>query len=79
MDISDKLFYLFLIYLSDSSDEFCLTREINSIIIVFNHPPGDLVSQGPRVPSGPGFFILEAMKKIVILIDGFNEGHSRTG
>jgi uncharacterized LabA/DUF88 family protein len=34
------------------------------------------VSQGPRVPSGPGFFILEVMKKVVILIDGFNVYHA---
>jgi hypothetical protein len=34
------------------------------------------VSQGPRVPSGPGFFILEDMKKVVILIDGFNVYHA---
>jgi hypothetical protein len=43
---------------------------------VFNHPPGDLVSQGPRVPSGPGFLFLGVMKKVVVLIDGFNVYHA---
>ena len=66
LDIDDKLFYLSLIYLSDLNDEFCLTREINSIIIFLIIPLVTSCPRAPGYPVVPGFLFLEAATEGVI-------------